>query len=332
MPLFAHYLPHYPRHYPRPLSSKVIERKLRKHLADGRKPTSSFLVKGLGLFVAADANAADTIENIAMGSMFIRIRAVRWGGVKCLTRREYEFISKWESRSGQEQLDVGDSDGIKNRIAVVTGAGSGLGRSVAVVLARAGAMTSVWDIDVKAAHETVSVIKDEFPRACAAVIGCDVTDESSVERAFDELVDEWGGLDILVNASESSPVYPLMDLPVDKWRLALDVNLTGCFLTSRSAARIMIRQGMGGHIINLSGKADPDASKDNTAYNATKAGELHMARGWAMELEEHGISVNSVCSGIKPEEVVPFCVDKTILKRANGRHGMPDETFCCHDE
>jgi NAD(P)-dependent dehydrogenase (short-subunit alcohol dehydrogenase family) len=136
--------------------------------------------------------------------------------------------------------------------------------------------------------------------------------------------------------------------------LALDVNLTGYFLMAREAARILIAQGMGGSIINLSSKSGLDASKNNTAYNATKAGELHMARGWALELGEYGIRVNSiapgnvfegsriwnpdyikVCAkkyGIKPDEVIPYYVNKTALRREIKGQDIADAVvFLCSD-
>jgi NAD(P)-dependent dehydrogenase (short-subunit alcohol dehydrogenase family) len=146
-----------------------------------------------------------------------------------------------------------------------------------------------------------------------------------------------------------------VDMPVDKWRMALEVNLTGYLLMAREAARIMIAQGMGGSIINLSSKSGLDASKNNTAYNATKAGELHMARGWALELGEYGIRVNSIApgnvfegsriwnpeyikvcakkNGIKPHEVIPFYVNKTALRREIKGQDIADAVvFLCSDK
>ncbi len=102
---------------------------------------------------------------------------------------------------------------------------------------------------------------------------------------------------MLVNAAGIAPPYALVDMPPAKWRAALEINLTGYFLMAQAAARVMIQQGMGGSIINLSSKSGLEASRNNTAYNATKAGEIHMARGWALELGEHGIRVNSVAPG-----------------------------------
>ncbi len=226
---------------------------------------------------------------------------------------------------------------LKDKIAVITGSGSGLGKSIAMGLARAGARVALADIDKEAIKETAELIEKEMQNISTSSIICDVTNEQSVAAAFDKIIKQWGRLDILVNAAGVAPAYPLVDLPVDKWRLALEVNLTGYFLMAKYAARIMLAQGKGGSIINISSKTGLQASKNNTPYNATKAGELHMARGWAMELGEHNIRVNCVCPGnvfegskiwnaeyikvcakkygIKPEDVIPYYVDKTMLKK-----------------
>ena len=226
---------------------------------------------------------------------------------------------------------------LKDKVAIVTGAGSGIGRSIAIGLARAGAKVGLADIDTQASQETADLIQKELQDASVCPVACNVTDEESVAAAFKAVVKEWGKLDTVVNAAGVAPAFPLVDLPVDKWRFALEVNLTGYFLMAKYAAQIMIAQNDGGSIVNISSKTGLDASKNNTPYNATKAGELHMARGWAMELGEHNIRVNCVCPGnvfegskiwnpeyikvcaekygIKPEEVIPYYVNKTMLKK-----------------
>jgi NAD(P)-dependent dehydrogenase (short-subunit alcohol dehydrogenase family) len=123
---------------------------------------------------------------------------------------------------------------------------------------------------------------------------------------------------------------------------------------AKHAARILIDQGIGGSIVNLSSKSGLEPSKNNTPYNATKAGEIHIARGWALELGEHGIRVNSVCPGnvfegskiwnpqyirvcakkygIKPEEVIPYYVNKTALrKEIMGQDVADSVVFLCSD-
>jgi len=315
-----------------------ITKKLKSQLAKGQKPSLAFLAKGLGLFIAGDLKTASVIKDIAKSSFFVRTNAAKTGGVNPLNKRQGDFINNWEAEAFRKSVVSGTlADELKNNVAVVTGAGSGIGRSLAIGLARAGASVMVADIDKSAAQETVNLIKDELPGASAEQACCNVTDEKSVEAAFDEVLNKFGGLDIVVNAAGVAPAYPLVDLPVDKWRFALEVNLTGYLLMAKHAAKILIAQDIGGSIINISSKTGLDASKNNTPYNATKAGELHMARGWAMELGEHNIRVNCVCPGnvfegskiwnpeyikvcakkydIKPEEVIPYYINKTMLKK-----------------
>jgi NAD(P)-dependent dehydrogenase (short-subunit alcohol dehydrogenase family) len=182
-----------------------------------------------------------------------------------------------------------------------------------------------------------------------------VTDELAVARAFDQVVEHWGGVDIVVCAAGIAPPYPLVDMPVDKWRLALEINLTGYLLVAREGARLMQAQGHGGAMVMISSKSGLEASKANSAYNATKAGELHMMRGWALELGEDGIRVNGVApgnvfegskiwnpeyikvcaakKGIQPDEVIPYYVNMTALKREIKRDDIANAVvFLCSDE
>ena len=335
-------------------SAKIAGR-LRKQIDRGDKPALAFLVKGIGLFVVARPKIAATIRDVVTGSFVIRHHAGRMGGIYALTRREQNFINNWEMETYRRALAEGKSGGdLTDRIAVVTGAGSGLGRSIAIGIARAGAHVALVDIDVAAAADTAEMIQAERPGAVVAACHCNVTDEGSVQDTFAGILEQLGGLDILVNAAGIAPAFALVDLPVEKWRAALEVNLTGYFLMAKHAARILIDQGIGGSIVNLSSKSGLEPSKNNTPYNATKAGEIHIARGWALELGEHGIRVNSVCPGnvfegskiwnpqyirvcakkygIKPEEVIPYYVNKTALrKEIMGQDVADSVVFLCSD-
>jgi NAD(P)-dependent dehydrogenase (short-subunit alcohol dehydrogenase family)/rhamnose utilization protein RhaD (predicted bifunctional aldolase and dehydrogenase) len=336
--------------------ARKIAAKLASQINRGRKPSVAFLVKGVGLFVAGRKKIATTVRDIVAYSFFIRVNAKRMGGISGLNKRQQEFINQWESEAFRKRLAGGSSQGqLQDRIAIVTGAGSGLGRSIALGLARAGATVGVADVNGQGAGKTVSMIKNELPDATADAVVCDVTSEKSVSSSLITFVAACGGLDILVNAAGIAPAYPLVDTPCDQWHAALEVNLTGYFLMTREAAKIMIHQGMGGNIVNISSKSGLEASKDNTAYNATKAGEIHMARGWALELGDYGIRVNSiapgnvfegskiwnpeyirVCAGkygIKPEEVIPYYVSKTALKREITGQDVADcVVFLCSDK
>lgn len=315
-----------------------IAKKLKSQISKGKKTSAAFLVKGTGLFVVGGGDEVGVIKDIAESSFFIRSCAARMGGVLSLSKRQEDFVNNWEAEAFRKAVVAGRTSGeINNRIAVVTGAGSGIGRSIAIGLARAGAATALVDIDTKASQQTGELIKNEIPNAPVLILRCNVTSEFDVDKVFADILDNWGGLDILVNAAGVAPAYSLTDLPADKWRFALEINLTGYFLMAKYAAKVLIKQQIGGSIINISSKSGLDASKNNTPYNATKAGQLHMGRGWAIELGHHNIRVNSICPGnvfegskiwnpeyikvcakkygIKPEEVIPYYVNKTMLKQ-----------------
>jgi len=334
------------------LDAKIIARKIRTRVGKRQKPPAAFVVKGLGLFVAADKKTAPIVAEITTGSLVIRMNAAKFGGILALTKRQQNFINNWESEAFRKQLASASVKGdLENRIAVVTGAGSGLGRSIAIGLAKAGAMVALVDIDKKGNEKTAL----EIQNSQTMILTCDVTSETDVQRAFESVLENWGGLDILVNAAGVAPAYAIVDMPAEKWRVALEVNLTGYFLMAKEAARIMIQQGMGGNIINLSSKSGLEASKNNTAYNATKAGEIHIARGWALELGEYGIRVNcvapgnvfegskiwnpeyiKVCArkyGIKPQDVIGYYVSKTALNREIKGQDVADAVvFLCSDK
>ncbi|MFH1613869.1 MAG: SDR family oxidoreductase [Planctomycetota bacterium] len=337
-------------------NSDLLQKKLIPYVENGKRIPAGFLIKGLGFFVATSEQTQALIKDVLNASIAIRDFACDMGGINPLNRRQSEFIDKWESETFRQSIASASSEGIlKGRIAVVSGAGSGLGRSIAAGLTRAGALTAFADIDLAAAEKAVKSADDESPDVCAISVKCDVTDEADIGRAFGTVLKKWGGLDILINAAGIAPAYPLVDLPVEKWRQTVELNLTGYFLMAKAAAGIMIHQGMGGSIINISSKSGLEASRNNTPYNATKAGEIHMARGWAMELGQYGIRVNcvapgnvfegskiwnpryiKVCAkkyGIKPEEVIPYYVDKTMLKREIKGQDVADSViFLCSDK
>jgi NAD(P)-dependent dehydrogenase (short-subunit alcohol dehydrogenase family)/rhamnose utilization protein RhaD (predicted bifunctional aldolase and dehydrogenase) len=333
----------------------ALHRVFRRGAGRGSGPSCGLLARDLGLFAVGSAVTLDVVADTVSTSLAVRRFAGALGGPRPLSRAQRQFIETWEAESYRQKLAAGPGDGeLGGHIAVVTGAGSGLGRSIALGLARAGAAVALVDIDGAAAEKTARSAPQETGRPALAVT-CDVTDEAAVESAYGRILAEWGGLDILVNAAGIAPSHELVDFPVDEWRRALEVNLTGYFLMARVAARIMVAQGMGGNIINLSSKSGLEASRSNTPYNATKAGEIHMARGWALELGEHGIRVNSVApgnvfedsniwspkytrecarkQGIRPAEVIPHYVSKTALRlNITGQDVADAVVYLCSDK
>ena len=183
------------------------------------------------------------------------------------------------------------------RVALVTGAGSGIGKAIAQRLAAEGACVVVADIDAANAE---AVARDLGDTDVAISVAADVTDEAQVAAAFQAAVLAFGGVDLVVNNAGLSISRPLLETTVDDWDLQHDVMARGSFLVSREAARVMIAQGMGGDLIYIVSKNAFFAGPNNVAYGAAKADQAHQVRLLAAELGEFGIRVN----GVNPDGVV----------------------------
>jgi rhamnulose-1-phosphate aldolase/alcohol dehydrogenase len=186
---------------------------------------------------------------------------------------------------------------LATRIALVTGAGSGIGRAVAQRLAQEGACVVVADIDVEAAGRVAEEIGD---LDVAVAVAMDVGDEGQVADAFRAAILAFGGVDLVVNNAGLSISKPLLETTLADWDLQHDVMARGSFLVSREAARVMIDQGMGGDLIYIVSKNALFAGPNNVAYGAAKADQAHQVRLLAAELGEFHIRVN----GINPDGVV----------------------------
>lgn len=183
------------------------------------------------------------------------------------------------------------------RIALVTGAASGIGKAIATRLAAEGACIVIADLNLEAAQS----VADELGGPDVAVgIRADVTDEAAVQGAVDAAVLAFGGLDLVVNNAGLSISKPLLETSGKDWDLQHDVMSKGSFLVSKAAAKVLIDQDMGGDIIYISSKNSVFAGPNNIAYSATKADQAHQVRLLAAELGEYGIRVN----GINPDGVV----------------------------
>jgi NAD(P)-dependent dehydrogenase (short-subunit alcohol dehydrogenase family) len=223
---------------------------------------------------------------------------------------------------------------LSGQVAIVSGAASGLGKAVALGLYQAGACVAFSDVDEAG---LAALAKDLDDPARVLTVKADVTKEDAVAAAFDAVLARFGRLDGIACCAGIAPAYAIEDFPLDRWTLSLAINLTGYFLYGREAARILKPQGHGGWMVLLSSKSGLEPSKNNSAYTATKGGELHLARGWALELGRDGIRVNCLApgnvfegskiwnpayiaeaarkKGIKPEEVIPHYVGLTALNR-----------------
>jgi rhamnulose-1-phosphate aldolase/alcohol dehydrogenase len=183
------------------------------------------------------------------------------------------------------------------RVAVVTGAGSGIGKAIAHRLAAEGACVVVADIDAVSAE---AVARELGGRDVALSLTVDVTDETQVVDAFRRAVLAFGGVDLIVNNAGLSISRPLLETTVRDWDLQHDVMARGSFLVSREAARILIDQAMGGDLVYIVSKNALFAGPNNVAYGASKADQAHQVRLLAAELGQFGIRVN----GVNPDGVV----------------------------
>ena len=332
-------------------SLEDLTAKLKPALSEMAPPRVAML-RNAGAFLLADNTAKlEAAEALGVAAARITRLASGRGGAHNLAPHFAEFIINWEVEHYRAALFDAAAAPLARKVALVTGAASGLGCGIAQGLVEAGAAVAFCDVDDQGAQRAAASSRDS---SRAFPVHMDVTDEGSVACAFDTLLRHWGGLDIAVCAAGVAPAFELVDMPVDKWRQALEINLTGYFLVAREAARIMRAQGDGGAMIMLSSKSGLDASRANSAYNATKAGELHLMRGWALELGADGIRVNGVApgnvfegskiwnpeyiktaarkKGIKPEEVIPYYVSLTALKRDIKRSDVAAAiVFLCSD-
>lgn len=177
---------------------------------------------------------------------------------------------------------------------LVTGGNQGIGRAICVHFGRAGARVAVNYLDHPELAET---LLDDLGRENAAAIQADVRDEAAVERLVAATVEALGGLDVLVNNAGCESTYALLDLPAAEWDRVLDTNLRGAFLCARAAGRVMVGQGSGGVIVNISSMHEDVPRLGLTHYCVSKAGLSMLTKGLALEWAEYGIRVVGVAPG-----------------------------------
>ena len=186
---------------------------------------------------------------------------------------------------------------LQDKIAVVTGAGRGMGRAIALGLAEAGGHIAVADINAVAVEETAVAVKALGRESLAVTADTGNTDD--IDRMISQAKDTFGRIDIMVNnAGVTRKVY-IMDVSEEDWDWIHRVNAKGVFFGMQRAAREMIDQGTGGRIINIASIAGKGYSRaSNAAYSASKGAVLAMTQIAAHQLAQHDINVNAICPGI----------------------------------
>lgn len=212
--------------------------------------------------------------------------------------------------------------------AIVTASDSGIGRSTALVLARQGFDLGVtWHSDRQGAEGTARQVEQEGGRAVVEQL--DVTQGDEAAAVVEHLTGELGGLDAFVNNAGGVPPKPFLELALEDWREAVELNLTGAFVCGQRAARLMVDAGRGGSIVNVTSVHEHVPLRLAAPYCASKGGLGLLTKVMALELAEHGITVNSVAPGeiateiTGNEDVDPAAVDRPLIPL--GRPGHAEE-------
>ena len=218
------------------------------------------------------------------------------------------------------------------RRAIVTGADSGIGKATAVALAKAGADVGItWHRDEAGAAETAEEVRSAGRRAEVRQLDLSLPAESG--PVVDELADALGGVDVLVNNAGTGHATPFLELPFDEWRHVLSVDLDGAFVCAQRAARRMVAAGAGGRIINVTSVHEHVPLRGAAAYCAAKGGLGLLTKVMALELAEHGITVNAIAPGeiatpmTGNEDVDPQTIDRPAIPIGRPGHAREIAAF-----
>lgn len=209
-------------------------------------------------------------------------------------------------------------DRLKDKVALITGAASGIGKQIATLFARQGGKIAILDLDLEAAEATARELNEQGGTALG--VGANVTDEAQVEAAFRKTIDTFGRLDVMIANAGSQHVEPIHKLSYDNWKKVTDIQLDGSFLATRAAFRQMMTQGDGGCLIYMGSVHSHEASAMKSPYVTAKHGLLGLCRTMAKEGAEYGIRANTICPGY----VKTPLVEKQIPDQAR-EHGMSEE-------
>ncbi|HEV7216467.1 MAG TPA: bifunctional aldolase/short-chain dehydrogenase [Chloroflexota bacterium] len=252
------------------------------------------LVPGLGMVTTGpDAQAADVTGQLYHRAIAVMRGARALGGFTTLSPAESFAVEYWPLELYKLSLKPAPK-ALHGRVALITGAASGIGRAIARRLAADGAHVVIADLNLAGAEQVADELLQHYGLGRGLAVACDVTSEEAVATAFTRTVLAHGGVDIVVNNAGIATSAPIEETSLALWERNQSVLATGYFLVAREAFRLCRAQGLGGSVIFIASKNAVAAGRNASAYSAAKAAELHLARCLAEEGGSAGIRVNSV--------------------------------------
>jgi NAD(P)-dependent dehydrogenase (short-subunit alcohol dehydrogenase family) len=248
------------------------------------------VMKGYGVVATGkDAKTAGIARDIFHHSMWVRSAAAGLGGYQPIGLKDTCDFEYWPLENYKLTLTHPEKE-FSRQIALVTGAGRGIGKAIALRLAQAGACVAVLDRDAKSARAVAALL----PAGQGLAVACDITSEAAVNKAVQAVVSYWGGLDLVVHNAGIARTSPVEKLEKAEWDLSLAVNATGHFLVAKASAKVLRAQGTGGSMVFVSTKNVLSPGKDFAAYSASKAAQTQLAKVLALELAPIQVRVNAV--------------------------------------
>ncbi|MDP3723590.1 MAG: bifunctional rhamnulose-1-phosphate aldolase/short-chain dehydrogenase [Candidatus Omnitrophota bacterium] len=252
------------------------------------------LIPGVGMLTTGkDATEAAMVAQIYTHAMAIMRNAACVGRYTSVSEREAFGVEYWPLELYKLSLAPPEAE-LSREIGLITGAAGGIGRGIAQMLVDRGASVVVTDLSRRAVEQLAEALNRRAGRRRALGVVMDVTDEGSIERAFDAAARAFGGIDFLVSNAGVATVAAIDRLHQDDWERSLAVNATGHFLVARTAIRRLRAQRLGGALVFISSKNVTAPGKEFGAYSAAKAAQTQLARVLAIENGEFGIRVNII--------------------------------------
>ncbi len=252
------------------------------------------LISGIGMVtIGRDARATRIVSDVYHHAIATARDADAVEAYASLSPHECFGVEYWPLETYKLTLAPPETE-LSRKIAVVTGAASGIGRAIAVRLCQEGAHVALADVNVDGARAIADELNTTFGSGRAIAMQVDVADERQVKHLYAETVRAYGGLDVLVSNAGIAPFGTIDTTSFDEWRRSLAINATGHFLVLREAIKVLKQQKLGGSVIFITTKNTLAPGKEFAAYSAAKSAQLQLGRVAAMELGEFGIRVNMI--------------------------------------